>query len=463
MIKKEDIKKIGENLYEIPKTFRSDMKVPARFYANDFFFNKLLLERALGQLVNTATLNGAYKYAIAMPDIHEGYGFPIGGVLAVDKDRGVISPGGVGYDINCGVRLLKTGLAEKEIIPKKRELLNEIFKTVPAGMGGRGPLSLSFEELDKYLENGAEYAVKKGFGEVKDLDNIEENGRFKIANPKKVSEKAKKRGQNQLGTLGSGNHFLEIQKAVKIFDKEVAQKLKIKKGEIFVMIHTGSRGLGHQVASDYIEIMREAMKKYKIKIPDPELSCAPFNSLEGQNYFKAMAAACNFAWANRQIITEMVRRALNKFLGIPKEQVKLIYDVAHNIAKIENNFVVLRKGATRAFGPGNKNIPKHYQNIGQPVIIPGSMGTSSFLMVGTRKAEEETFGSNAHGAGRIMSRKKAKKQIRGEILKKELEEKGIAIFSKSNFGLAEEAPVAYKNIEDVADIITKAGISKKVA
>lgn len=462
MIEKKDIKKIDEYLYEIPKSFRADMKVPARFYASPKFLEKILAERALEQLVNTATLEGVFKYALAMPDIHEGYGFPIGGVVAVDKEKGIISPGGVGYDINCGVRLLKTGLKEKEIVPKKRELMEEIYRTVPAGLGSEGALRISFDELDKYLEGGAEYAVKRGYGGLKDLEKIEENGRMKQAKAAKVSDRAKKRGAKQLGTLGSGNHFMELQKTVNIFDKEAAEKLDIKQNEIFIMIHTGSRGLGHQVASDYIEIMRQAMKKYSIKIPDPELACAPFNSSEGQDYFQAMAASANFAWANRQIIMELVRRAMNKILGTPKEQVSLIYDVAHNIAKLENKFIVHRKGATRAFGPGNPNIPSIYRELGQPVIIPGSMGTFSFLMLGTKKAEKETFGSNAHGAGRILSRKKAKHQVRGEELRKELEKQGIAVFSKSDPGLAEEAPIAYKDVVEVADIIAKAGISKKV-
>lgn len=455
-------KRIGKYLYEIPKSFRADMKVPARFYSGPAFLEKLLEERALEQLVNTATLKGAYKYVMAMPDIHEGYGFPIGGVVAVDKKTGLISPGGVGYDINCGVRLLKTGITEEELAPKKRDVLEEIFNTVPAGLRGKSLVRVFLEELDRFLEGGAAYAVERGFGTRDDLERIEENGRLKTADVRKVSDRAKKRGKDQLGTLGSGNHFLEVQKAVKIFDQDVAEKLRIRRGEVFVMIHTGSRGLGHQVASDYIEIMREAMKKYNIKVPDPELVSAPFTSQEGRDYFGAMSAAANFAWANRQIIMEMTRRAFDKVLGIPKEQVSLIYDLAHNIAKVEGNLVVHRKGATRAFGPGNPNIPQFYRNIGQPVIIPGSMGTSSFLMLGTRKAEEETFGSTAHGAGRVLSRHKAKREVRGEELREELEREGIAIFSRSNVGLAEEAPIAYKNIEEVVNITAETGVARKV-
>ncbi|MCL6471927.1 MAG: RtcB family protein [Firmicutes bacterium] len=461
-VQKQDLKQIGNYLYEIPKTFRPDMKVPARFYSTPGFIEKLLEERAIEQLINTATLDGVYKYVVAMADIHEGYGFPIGGVVAVDKTRGVISPGGVGYDINCGVRLLKTGLTVEELNARKIDLMEEIFKTVPAGLASKSAVKISFEELDKFLEGGAEYAAQKGFGTVKDLENIEENGRLRIADSGKVSDRAKKRGRDQLGTLGSGNHFLEIQRVTDIFDKEVADKLNIQQDEVFVMIHTGSRGLGHQVASDYIEIMRAAMKKYNIKVPDPELVSAPFNSEEGQDYFKAMAAAANFAWANRQIIMEKTRRAFNRTLRIPKEQIYLIYDVAHNIAKVEGNLIVHRKGATRAFGPGNSNIPPVYRDIGQPVIIPGSMGTASYLMLGTKKAEEETFGSAAHGAGRALSRHKAKRIVRGEELRTELEKEGIAVFSTSNVGLAEEAPVAYKNIDEVANITAETGIAKKV-
>lgn len=462
MIQKKDFKQIGKYLYEIPKNFRDDMKAPARFYSSPAFLEKLLGERALEQLVNTATLDGVYKYALAMPDIHEGYGFPIGGVVALDKTKGLISPGGVGYDINCGVRLLKTGLFLEEFNSKKRELMEEVFKTVPAGLAGKGAARISLEELDKFLEWGAEYAVEKGFGTAKDLENTEENGRLKTADAGKVSDRAKKRGKDQLGTLGSGNHFLEIQRVAGIFDKKVADRLNIQPDEVFVMIHTGSRGLGHQVATDYIEIMRAAMKKYNIKIADPELVSAPLNSKEGQDYFKAMSAAANFAWVNRQVITEMTRRAFNRVFGIPKEQVVLIYDVAHNMAKIEGNLIVHRKGATRAFGPGNPNIPLIYRDIGQPAILPGSMGTASYLMLGTKKAEEETFGSTAHGAGRVLSRHKAKRMVKGEELRKELEKEGIAIFSTSNVGLAEEAPIAYKNIEEVANITASAGIAKKV-
>ncbi len=462
IIQKSDFTQIGKYLYEIPKAFRPDMKAPARFYASPAFLDQLLTERALEQLINTATLDGVYKYVVAMPDIHEGYGFPIGGVVAVDKNKGLISPGGVGYDINCGVRLLKTGLMEEELTLKKRELMVEIFRTVPAGLAKKGAARFSLEELDMFLERGVEYAVEKGYGTAKDLEAIEENGRMKSADASKVSDRAKSRGKNQLGSLGSGNHFLEVQKVTDIFDKEVADKLGIKQNEIFVMIHTGSRGLGHQVATDYIEIMRAAMKEYGIVIPDPELVSAPFSSEEGQDYFKAMSAAANFAWSNRQIIMEMTRRAFNKIVGIPKEQLVLIYDVAHNIAKLEGNLLVHRKGATRAFGPGNPNIPPIYRDIGQPVMLPGSMGTASYLMLGTSRAEEETFGSTAHGAGRVLSRHKAKRMVRGEELRQELEREGIAIYSTSNVGLAEEAPIAYKDIEEVANITSETGIAKKV-
>ncbi|MCL5093999.1 MAG: RtcB family protein [Patescibacteria group bacterium] len=461
-IERKDIKKINSYLWEIPATFRKDMKVPARFYANEKFLDKVLEERALEQLINTATLPGVQKYVLAMPDIHEGYGFPIGGVAAMDQKTGMISPGGVGYDINCGVRLLKTGISFKDVEGKKHDFMANLMRSIPAGLGRGGAVRVSFDELDKYLEKGASFAVEEGFGFKDDLEKIEENGCLRQASPAKVSDRAKKRGIGQLGTLGSGNHFLELQKAEEVFDQEIAEKLDIKKDEIFIMIHTGSRGLGHQTASDYIEVMRQAMQKYKISIPDPELACTPFNSPEGQDYFEGMAAAANFAWANRQIITELVRRDFSRIFKIPKEQISLIYDVAHNIAKIEGDLVVHRKGATRAFGPNNSAVPKIYREIGQPVIIPGSMGTASYFLLGTKKAEEETFGSNAHGAGRVMSRHKAKRKIQGGILKKELEAEGITIMAHSKPGLAEEAPFAYKNIEEVTDIIAESGISKKV-
>ncbi len=472
MITKQNLKKISEYLYEIPASFRKDMKVPARIYADEKLLEKILEDKSLEQAVNVATLPGIQKYALAMPDIHQGYGFPIGGVAAIETKNGVISPGGIGYDINCGVRLLASEVSKKELAPHLEDLIEILFATIPTGVGSRGKLKVKGNELDEVLEKGAEWAAKKGFGSREDLNYIEAAGKLEWADPSKVSDTAKKRGSDQIGTLGSGNHFLEVQYVEQIFNEELGRAFGLFPGQITVMIHTGSRGLGHQTCTDYIRKFHNSLSKFKIRLPDPELIYVPFESKEGQDYFGAMAAAANFAWTNRQYLMYLTREVWQNFLaGKLKTDLRLIYDVAHNIAKIEEYEIdgkrtkvcVHRKGATRAFGPQNPETPEIYKNLGQPVIIPGSMGTASYLLVGTKKAEEESFGSVCHGAGRVMSRKKAKMMIRGTELQKELEMKGIYARTYSMPGLAEEAPQAYKDIDKVINVVTGAGLAQKVA
>ncbi|MFC1894440.1 RtcB family protein [Candidatus Dependentiae bacterium] len=470
MISKEILKQISPNLWEIPKSYRSDMKVPARFFASEQILKDIFLDRSLQQLINVATLNGIVGHAYAMPDMHEGYGFPIGGVAATKFNTGVISPGGIGYDINCGVRLLKSNLNFNDVKNKLESLSREFFHCVPSGVGRGGKLKLSSQELDDLLKNGVQWMLKNGYATQHDITNIESNGRLTNADPNSVSEHAKKRGLNQIGTLGAGNHFVEIDYVEKIFDKKAAQIFGIHENQITILIHTGSRGLGHQVATDYIKTMMQVMSKYGIELPDRELACVPFNSPEGTNYFNAMSAAANFAWCNRQMITHNIRQAWKKEIG-QKEELSLLYDVAHNIAKIETHkidgknqkVIVHRKGATRAFPPNHPEIPQQYKEIGQPVLIPGSMGTASYILAGTQKGMHQSFGSTCHGAGRRMSRRAARKEIHGKTLKIELENKGILIRSGSIPGLAEEAPIAYKDIDDVVQIVDQAGIAKKVA
>lgn len=462
----KDFKIITPYIFEISKNYRYDMRVPARVYASREMLEPVLKERAVEQLINVATLPGVESPALAMPDIHEGYGFPIGGVAAIRTADGVISPGGVGYDINCGVRLLFSSLKADEVKDKITALANQMQRDVPSGVGRGGEMTLDIKELDKVLNTGVEWALKKGYAEKDDLEKIEERGSFRAARAESVSDKAKKRGADQLGTLGAGNHFLEIQEVEMIYDEPVAEKFGIYPGQITVMIHTGSRGLGHQVCTDYVNIMNRAMLKYNIKLPDRELACAPFKSEEGQRYFSAMAAAANFAWVNRQMITYEVRQAWQRVLG-KKIELSLLYDVAHNIAKVEKyngqEYIIHRKGATRAFGPRSPELPAIYQETGQPVIIPGSMGTASYVLAGTETAMKETFGSTCHGAGRQMSRMAAKRRLDYNELIKILETKGIVVRGGSAKGIIEEAPEAYKNIDDVVRVVHEAGIAKKVA
>lgn len=457
MIAKKDLIKINDYLWEIPKTYRDNMRVPARVYSTEKILDKILQDRSLEQLINVATLPGILA-AMAMPDAHEGYGFPIGGVGVFEYKEGVISPGGIGYDINCGVRLLSSHLSYENIKPFLGRLAKELYREVPSGVGKGGSIKLNKNDLDLVLKEGVGFLVKKGYVEKDDLLHIESSGVLANANPSNVSHTAKQRGQDQLGTMGGGNHFVEVDRVDEIFDEEVAKSLYLSWDQIVVLIHTGSRGLGHQVATDYIRLMLSQASKYGVNLVDRELACVPFNSKEGGLYFSAMKAAANFAWSNRQIISYEVRKVFKNMFGENNGQLKLVYDVAHNIAKVEEHMIndrktkviVHRKGATRAFPT-------------QPVLIPGSMGTASYVLSGTKEAMLRSFGSCCHGAGRVMSRHAAKQQIQGKKLLKELLEKGIHIAAGSYGGLAEEAPLAYKDIEEVVEVVSLAGIAKKVA
>ncbi|NTW53094.1 MAG: RtcB family protein [Chlorobiaceae bacterium] len=432
------------------------MRVPARFYASHSMLGQILADRSLEQLVNVATLPGIVAHALAMPDIHEGYGFPIGGVAAFDPDSGIISPGGIGYDINCGVRLLASGKPFENVGQQIPALAREIYRRVPSGVGQGNRITFSLNQIDRVLHEGAPSMVDFGYGEKEDLEHIESGGVLDAASPSKVSQQAKQRGKDQLGTMGAGNHFVEIDRVDEIFDRQAADRLGLFEGQVVIQLHTGSRGLGHQIATDHIRIMNRVMPDYGIAVPDRELCCVPFHCPEGQDYFSAMSAGANFAWANRQLITWEIRQAWQAVMG--HDPLSVVYDVAHNIAKLETHEVdgrpkqllVHRKGATRAFP-------------GQPVIIPGSMGTASYVLEGEAASMLESFGSSCHGAGRSMSRSRAKQMVQGARLKKELEEMGISVHAGSMSGLAEEAPEAYKDIADVVGTVTAAGIARKVA
>ena len=470
MISKKDFKQINNWLWEIPKSFRQDMRAPARVYASEEMLDKILEDRSIEQLINGATLPGIVKYAIAMPDCHEGYSVPIGFVGAIKFADGVISPGACGFDINCGMRLLKSDYTKKEIKPYLEKIAAEIQKEVPSGLGRGRRNKLSIAEVDKILEGGAERIVKDGYGGKEDIENCEANGRLDWADASVVSDHAKRRGRDQVGTLGSGNHFIEIQEVDEILDKKTAEIFGLSNKQIVIMIHTGSRGLGHQVCADYLKTMIPAMQKYEIKVPDREFACVPFNSPEGQRYFAAMAAAANYAWANRQMITYFIRKAWKDVLGEKNSSLRILYDVAHNIIKKEKyniegketEVIVHRKGATRAFPPGHPEIPKKYREVGQPVLVPGSMGTASYVLAGTKEGEKAFF-STSHGSGRTMSRHQAMRTISGQEVVKRLKSKGIIVKCWSLRGIAEEAPIAYKNIDDVAGVIHSAGLSEKVA
>lgn len=468
-----DAKEIGRAIWEIPKGYKNCMRVPLRVYATNEIINKIE-KGAFTQGANVACLPGIQKYSIMLPDAHFGYGFPIGGVAAFSLEDGVISPGGVGYDINCGVRLMTTTLREEDVRPKLKELVDTLFRNIPSGVGSRGKLRISESELDDVAINGATWAVERGFGREEDLEHIEEKGMMDGADPSKVSRRAKERGRPQLGTLGSGNHFLEVQRVDKIFDPNTASKMGIlEEGQILVMIHTGSRGFGHQICDDYINVLRGAVRKYGIKLPDEQLVSAPLGSREAEDYIAAMYSAVNYAFCNRQVITHWVRESFQSVFRADEDELglKLVYDVAHNIAKFEEHKVngekmevcVHRKGATRSFPPGSKHIPKEYREIGQPVLIPGDMGTASYVLVGTKKAMEETFGSTCHGAGRVLSRARAKRMYRGQQVKSFLESKGEVIRAASPVVLAEEVPDAYKDVDEVVRSVDLAGISRKVA
>lgn len=464
---KKDLVKINDYLWEIPESFRQDMRAPARIYASEKMLGELFEDRSLLQLVNLATLPGIHKYALVMPDVHEGYGSPVGGIVAPRVEDGIISPGMCGYDICCGVRLLRTRAKFNDIKEKLPELMDQIYREVPSGVGQGGRFRVAAMELDEVLEKGARWMTEKGFGSERDLEYCESNGALEGARADAVSDRAKSRGRDQLGTLGAGNHFVEVQRVDEIFDEGAVKALGLWKDQVTILIHCGSRGLGHQVATDYIRLMMQVMSKYKISLVDRELASAPFNSEEGQKYFAAMKAAANFAWANRHLIMQGVRKAWQIVFGSGHSLPELVYDVAHNIVKIEEydgvQVLVHRKGATRAFPQGHPEMPEDYsKSCGQPVFIPGSMGTASYVLVGTERAMREAFGSSCHGAGRVMSRTKAKQIVRGQDLLEELKGKGIVVRAGSMVGLAEEAPLAYKDAGEVVDVVAGAGIAKKV-
>ncbi len=465
------VTKVNDYTWDIPMSYKEGMRVPGRIFVS----SKLLanLEReTLEQTANVATLPGIQKYSMAMPDAHSGYGFPIGGVAAFDRDTGIISPGGVGYDINCGVRIIRTNLTADEVRPGMKDLIDLLFRDIPSGVGSKSKIRASDKELTDAFFHGAKWAVESGYGVKEDIEHCEENGFMKSADPSKVSDKARTRGKPQFGTLGSGNHFLEVQCVDEVYDEKVAKVFGLEKGQVTVMIHCGSRGAGHQICDDYLKILERATHKYGIVLPDRQLACAPAESTEGQNYFKAMAAGANYAWANRQVITHWVREAFSRFFGRDMDDLgmALIYDVAHNVAKLEEHTIdgekkmvyMHRKGATRAFPPGHKDVPSVYRNVGQPVLIPGSMGTPSFVLHGTDRAMELTFGSACHGAGRVSSRSAALKAFRGEFIQKELAAKGISVKAFQPSVIAEEAPAVYKSSEDVVDVVHQLGIARKV-
>ncbi len=471
-----ELNKISDYVWEIPKT--GSMLVPGRIYADENIANRLLADvragkewNALKQIINVAHLPGIQKASLAMSDVHPGYGFPIGGVGAFDTETGVISVAGVGFDCNCGVRTLKTPLALEDVEAKKTELADALFEIVPAGLGSTGKIKLSVEEINEVLVKGAEYVIEHGYGLREDLEYTEEHGKIGGADPQNVSMRAKQRQFKQIGTLGSGNHYLEVQYIEEISNPKVAEAYGLSQNQVLISIHCGSRALGHQIGSDYLKILESASKKYGIPIREKELVCAPFNSDEGQRYFSAVNCGINTAFANRQVIAHLAREAFERVFGLPPEEIQMLYDVGHNTAKLEKHRVdgeekdllVLRKGSTRAFGPGRKEIPKAYQKVGQPVLIGGTMGTHSYILHGTERGMEETFGSSCHGAGRRMSRQQAKQRWRGERLINDLSTKGIIIRGHSLSGVAEEAPGAYKDVDEVVNVMHLSGIAKKVA
>ncbi len=470
---KQDFTRVSEYVWEIPRTYRDDMQVSARLYASERLLENALGDRSLEQLVNTATLPGLVRYTLAMPDIHQGYGFPIGGVVASRTSGGIISPGGVGYDINCGVRVLAGGMPYESIKPYLPDLASALYRNCPSGVGKGGDVKLNDKQFERLLVGGASWALKQGYATPADVQRTEEQGQLRQADPGKVSSRAWKRGIEQVGTLGAGNHFIEVDVIDEVFDEEAARAMGLARGSIAVQIHCGSRGFGHQVCTDYVRSFQSAIHKYGINLVDRELMYAPFDSPEGQDYFGAMCAAANYAFANRQVLADAVRRSFEETLAGKADNWHLhqVYDIAHNMAKVEKHevdgktveVVVHRKGATRAFGPGFEGLPPEYRPIGQPVLVPGSMGTASWILAGTPGSMEQTFGSTCHGAGRVMSRSQAKRTIRGDQLRVELEKRGIAVRAGSMPGLAEEAPEAYKDVDEVVKVVSGAGIARKVA
>ena len=476
------LEKLDECRFIIPQDYQTEamkrqgvsMNVPGLIFADDRMIESITRDNAPEQVVNVATLPGIVDYSIAMPDIHHGYGFAIGGVAAFDAHDGVISPGGVGYDINCGVRLLRSDLHLDDVRPRIQALIDTMFENIPSGVGSKGRLRLSMPDMDRVLHDGSSWAIEHGYGWPDDLIATEEMGAMDGADPSLVSDNAKKRGALQLGTLGAGNHFLEIQRVDAIYDADTAAAFGITEvNQILVMIHTGSRGCGHQICTDYLEVMRRANQKYGLPLVDRELSCAPASSEEAQRYFAAMKAGANFAWTNRQLIAHWIRESFQTVFGQSAEKLGLrqIYDIAHNIAKLEQHdtprgrrdLYVHRKGATSAFGPGHPAVPEPYRAVGQPVLIPGDMGTASYLLVGTDKAMRDSFGSSCHGAGRLLSRHAAIKQFPAEKVEGQLRDSGIYLRAKNRRIISEEAPGAYKDIDNVVDVSHRAGLTKKVA
>jgi tRNA-splicing ligase RtcB len=463
-----ELVQLDETLWEIPISARADMRVPARVFADRVLLDEIISGRALEQLQNVATLPGIVEAALAMPDIHQGYGFPVGGVAATELPDGVVSPGGVGYDINCGVRLLAFPLSEEELGLRREPLIHEISRAIPAGAGKHGRLEAHGSDLEEVLREGPRALLRRGLGTEEDIEHTESGGCLPGADPAAVSERARLRGASQLGTLGSGNHFIELQRVERIYDVDIAAVFGLRVGQITVLIHSGSRGLGHQVCTDYVRVMDEVRAHYGIELPDRQLACAPASAPEGQSYLAAMAAAANFGFANRHAMAHAVREAAARVLGREvAQEIRQVYDVAHNIAKVERHgdrdLCVHRKGATRAFPAGSLEIPVAYRAVGQPVFIPGSMGTSSFVLAGEPGAMERAFGTTCHGAGRALSRTAARKQISGSELRRRLEAQGIVVRCPSNKGLAEEAPFAYKDVERVVAVVEQAGLARRVA
>lgn len=469
----ENLIQISETEWEIPTYIRTDMRVPVRLFATRELLEQIMDDKSLEQAVNAATLPGLVGHVIVMPDMHQGYGFPIGGIAATEYPGGVISPGAIGYDINCGVRLLGSSIEFDQAHNELDRLATFLNQYCPSGVGHKGAITVNMKELDQVLQDGSRWALKNGYASQADLSRTEESGSIQEADPGKVSARAKERGRSQIGSLGAGNHFIEVDIVDEVFDEEAANVMGIYKGCLTVQIHCGSRGLGHQVCTDYVHEFQSAVRRYGIVLPDRELVCAPMDSPEGEAYLGAMRAAANFAFANRQLLAHSARRAFEETFASKTKNWHLhqVYDIAHNMGKIEIHTVegrqvkvcVHRKGATRAFGPGSPGLPSEYKKIGQPVIIPGSMGTASWVLVGTEDSMTRSFGSSCHGAGRVMSRSKAKKEVHGGTLKAELEEHGIKIRAGSLSGLAEEAPSAYKDVDAVVETVSDAGIARKVA
>ncbi|MFW6135014.1 MAG: RtcB family protein [Elusimicrobiota bacterium] len=469
----EILERKGSYIWEIPTDFRPGMLVNGRIYASEGLMKQIIKDQAPDQVANVAFLPGIVGYSLAMPDIHWGYGFPIGGVAATRVEDGVISPGGVGFDINCGVRLIRSNLRLQDVRDRMNLIVENLYKKIPSGVGSEGSIKLNSQEMKKVLENGAQWSVQKGFGVKNDITYTEENGKMDQADPDIISSRAMQRGYSQLGTLGSGNHFLEVQVIDQIYQPDIARQMGLEKGMVTLLIHTGSRGFGHQVCTDHLSIMQKAVQRYHIRIPDRQLACAPVNSPEGKKYYQAMCCAANFAWANRQCITHWVREIFHQIFGLSQERLglNLVYDVAHNISKKEVHYwdnekiklCVHRKGATRAFPPFHPELPLSYREIGQPVLIPGDMGRFSFVLIGQEKAMQDTFGSTCHGAGRMLSRGAAKREVKNRNILDELQKKDIIVKARSRATLAEEMSDAYKDVSEVVEVVDKSGISGKVA